>query len=282
MKKSSLVICLVLSIVLFSCQNKSKTNIGETNTITFDTISVSDKHFYNNDSTQANCSISVSFIYPSQFENDSILKKVQKDIIQLYFEDEPYLTLSPQNVVPVYISNYNTAFDESVNSFKNHLDDFDGSDSFYSSREDLQGSILYNQSGFLSFQVKRFSEKMEDVVYTQYKNCVIDLQTGDYVREEDVFISDYEQALHKLFIAHLLQANNAKSIGEIDNDDVGYANLQEMMPNRNFYIDNEGLIYIFNTGEYSSPQMDAIVIKLKFDEIKHLIKDDSPIQRLIN
>lgn len=281
MKKSLFFICIGSLMASFSCKEKKTEKQQVENNINFDTIYVADKYYFNNDSTLASCDIKISFVYPTSYTNDSVLKKVQQDIVATYFSDDKLMTLSPKEVVPTYVEYRKRDFDEQVKSFKEHLDEFDASDSFFFESEEFQGNILFNKSDILSFQVKRFNSQMDNVVHTQLKNCVIDLQTGNPIYEEDIFVPEYEPELHKLFVNYLLKTNNAKSLEELDNDGVGYTNLDGIMPNRNFFVDNEGVTYVFNSGEYSSPLMDAIIIKLPYKDIKHLIKPESPIAKLI-
>lgn len=281
MKKSKLLI--YLGVILFfytSCNQDKKANQNLKNDIAFDTLRVNQKHYYKNDTTLSSCSLNLSFIYPSHFENDTVLKKLQKAIINLYFDDGLYGDLVPADAVSKYAAAFNAVYEETIESNGKHLEESDGDDPFFTVTEDLKANILYNENDFLSFQVVQQNTRMEDIAFTQYKNCVLDVRTGNQLREEDIFIPDYEQDLHKLFIAHLLKANNAREISDIDNDDVGYNNLQSMTPNRNFYINGDGITYVFNSGEYSTPQLDAIVITLPYEEIKPFLKSGSPLSRI--
>lgn len=280
MKKINLFLCFGLIFALISC-NQSRQQ-AEDNTIDFDTIKVENTHYYNNDTTMSSCDLKISFVYPSRLASDSALHKIQKEIISLYFEEDQYSEGTPDDAVSKYVANFTSTYDETISSYKSRPSDYGDDELFYMLSEELQGHILYNQNDILSFQVERRNSKMEDIVYTQLKNCVFDLETGKPIREEDMFLPDYEEDLHKLFIVQLLQMFKVKNLAELNNPERGYTNLEEITPNRNFYVDGEGITYVFNSGEYSSSKIPAIKIKLPYKDIKPLVRDNSPIERLLN
>ncbi|NDW09948.1 RsiV family protein [Dysgonomonas sp. 520] len=281
MKKITLGVCVGLLIASFSCKQQTEKQYTK-NELAFDTINVSEKHFFNNDTAQTACNLSVEFVYPVQNDNDSIVEKMQREIILMYFEDEKYTGVSPKDAVDKYVSDFNSSFDATVKGYENHMDEFDGNDPFFTASEKLLGHLLFNEGGFLTFQVERQNSKMGTITHTQYKNCVIDLETGERIKEEDIFVEDYEQEIHDLFVVQLLKVHNVKQLSDLENDEYGYINLEEIVPNRNFGVDGKGITYVFNSGEYSTYKTEAIRILLPFEEIKHLIKENSPIFRLID
>lgn len=82
-----------------------------------------------------------------------------------------------------------------------------------------------------------------------------------------------------MFINKLLQQNNVKNISELE--DLGYFGIDEISPNHNFLIGDDGITYIFNKGESSALSLSEIRIKFSFDEIEPFLKPNSPIQSLI-
>ena len=66
-----------------------------------------------------------------------------------------------------------------------------------------------------------------------------------------------------------------------DLEDLGYFGIDEIMPNRNFLIDANGITYIFNKGEYSAYLLDAPEILITFEEVRMLLKKNTIVSKLV-
>lgn len=190
------------------------------------------------------------------------------------------------------MKNYETdakIFDEDLIDLENHpnlipqsMDEIHEeelqSNGFYSYHETLTNKVHFNQSNLLSFQVNQSNNKGGSAVYGSYNNYVINLKTADLLSENDIFTPGYDVALQQLFANNLLQQNGVKSISDLE--DLGYFGIQEIMPNRNFLIDNEGITYTFNKGEYSAYPLSAPVIFIPFNDLKMLLKKNTIVSKL--
>ena len=85
-------------------------------------------------------------------------------------------------------------------------------------------------------------------------------------------------ALQQLFATILMQQNEVKTVSDLE--DLGYFGIDEMMPNRNFLIDADGITYIFNKGEYSAYLLDAPEIFIPFDDVRMLLKKNTLVSKL--
>ena len=88
----------------------------------------------------------------------------------------------------------------------------------------------------------------------------------------------YDVALQQLFANSLMQQNEVKSISDLE--DLGYFGIQEIMPNRNFLINNEGITYTFNKGEYSAYPLSAPEVFIPFNELKMLLKPNTVVSKI--
>ena len=61
---------------------------------------------------------------------------------------------------------------------------------------------------------------------------------------------------------------------------MGYFGIDEIMPNRNFLIDESGITYIFNKGEYSAYLLDAPEVFIPFDDLRMLLKENTLVTKL--
>ena len=130
----------------------------------------------------------------------------------------------------------------------------------------------------LSFQVYRSNNKGGSANYSAYNNYVINLRTGSLITENDIFTPGYDVALQQLFEQSLMQQNGVKTVSDLE--DLGYFGIEEIVPNRNFLIDDTGITYIFNKGEYSAYLLDAPQIFLSFEELRMLLKKNTVVSKL--
>ncbi len=75
---------------------------------------------------------------------------------------------------------------------------------------------------------------------------MINLNTGQQVTENEIFNAGYDIALQSLIIASLLDKNNVKTVEELE--DLGYFGVLEIVPNKNFLLNDKGIIYTYNKG----------------------------------
>lgn len=130
----------------------------------------------------------------------------------------------------------------------------------------------------LSYQVSSMDYKGGANSSTLYKNVVLDLKTGNVVTEQDIFIADYKKELNAMLTSKIVAQNNVKKAEELL--EFGYWGIEDITSNNNFYLDDNGLIYIFNQGEYSAPSLGKIQVPFTFKELSAILKPDSPISFL--
>ena len=96
------------------------------------------------------------------------------------------------------------------------------------------------------------------------------LQTGDIVTEKDLFIDDYYEHIKTLLLNALIaQTDNAETKRDLRR--MGYS-VEDVVPNENFYVTSEGIIYVYNPYEIAPYAMGRIQICLPWDSIRHLIR----------
>lgn len=296
MKKNITKIALVafISIFIIACNSGNRSMFSKDNQVKFDTLNVDKKHYLNNDTSKQYCKLDVKFVYPVESSKNE-LKKIQQIFIFTMF-GQMYDEFTPEEAINQYtndfIKNYEAdakIFQEAVTDLENHPNlapqniDEDNehelqSSEFYSYNESLSNKVHFNQSRILSFQVNQSNNKGGAANYSSFNNYVINLKSGELMSENDIFTSGYDIALQKLFINSLLLQNNVKTISDLE--DLGYFGIEEIVPNRNFLIDSEGITYTFNKGEYSAYPLSAPVVFLSFNEVKMLLKENTVVSKL--
>ena len=152
------------------------------------------------------------------------------------------------------------------------------SNEFYTYNESLSNEVYFNKSDLLSFQVSQSNYKGGAATYSSFNNFVINLRTGNLLTENDILAPGYDVALQQLFANDLLLQNEVKSISDLE--DLGYFGIQEIMPNRNFLINDEGITYTFNKGEYSAYPLSAPVVFIPFYNLRMLLKPNTVVTKI--
>ncbi len=276
-----ILLAVLSSAILHSC--KYNLSNDKDNNITFDTVRISDNYQIDNDSTMPSCNLKLTFIYPVSYEdNPSMLDSLQ-DIFISNFLDPSYATLksTPLKALEKYKDTYIKNYLHDIDVFyrNKNRESHDDGEKYLSFYETVVNSILYNKNDILSFQISQTNYKGGTSSYLLLKNYSIDLKTGKVIFEKDIFNTDYEKALSEVFKEHLLRDNNVKTIADLE--DIGYFGIDEINPNENLLIDDKGITYIFNKGEYSTYKLDPITIVIPYDEVEYLLKKDSPISQFI-
>lgn len=278
MKSISLFFAIIflISISIISCRPKE--NIAKENDVQFDTIHSVNNYHINNDSTQPSCNIKLTFVYPSSSKETNI-DSLQNIFISCFFDDT-YTGLTPQQAIKSYEENYIESYKEDFRVFHQDRDEHDNTEVYSSYYEIDNNEIKFNSSGIISFQITQTNYKGGATSYDFLRNYTIDLKRLQLIDESDIFNDGYEKALNVVFRDKLLKMKNAKSLSELEN--IGYFGLDEMIPNNNFTLDETGITYIFNKGEYSSLKTEPIKIFISYEDIAPLIKDNSIISKFIS
>jgi hypothetical protein len=231
-----------------------------------------------NDSTKPSCTVKIKYIFPVKYADAGILSKIQRELNYAISEDESYEALSPDSAVEKYAEDYIKSYiDEAKVQFPDWAES-DETEDYYSFYKSIESKILYDKSKLLSYQVSTMDYKGGANSSTLYKNVVIDLRTGNVITEQDIFIPDYKEVLNTMLTNKIVEQNNVQKAEELL--EFGYWGIEDINSNNNFYLDDSGLIYIFNQGEYSAPSLGKIQVFFSFAELSAILKPDSPISFL--
>lgn len=271
----------MLILLTLSCNQKTKVAESKDNDIKFDTITTTKFHYLNNDSTLPSCNLSINVSYPSAYEDKDVLMKL-KSIFTTTIFDDSYANMKLEEAIEKYSKTY---IDNYIQDAKYYFDESsaehgDFKDRYFSYYEKLSNEIKFNKGNILSVQFMCSNKKSNNNTFRQYSNKVIDLSTGNILHENNIFKEDYEKFLSLIFRNKLLETNNVKNISELE--ELGYFGIEEMMPNNNFLVNNEGITYVFNKGEYSVLKADEITLFIPYDEISEILKEESPLSVFYN
>lgn len=274
--KRLLFTLFALAFILGSC-NKAKQNT--TTQVTFDSIHVVKVYHINNDSTQPSFNLTLDYVYPTAMKDTSVLRKLQQNFNRIYFEDDAYIKESADSAIAQYISNSIASYDTEIKTYYENPNLQSDSEPYLSYYDKIKGDVLFKKNNVVSFQISRFINKGK-ATHTTYFNYVFDLETGEQIEESDIFNTYFEAEMTPLIIDKILKENKVKTITELT--DIGYLqDIIEIIPNKNFIVDDKGITYIFNKGEYSALPLNEMRISFSYNEIKDILKENSPISSLI-
>lgn len=270
-----LIYTLLAACILLTACKEENTNFK--NDIIFDTIHIVKAYHVDNDSSMPSYNFSMDFVYPKSMKDTAVLRKLQNNFNEIYLEDEAYREDSAQVAINKYLEKSINSFQEEIKLYTTNVQS--ETPPYLSYYDKFEGHTLFNENNLLSFQIERNINKGK-INYSSLDNFVFDLTTGDEISEDDIFVESFASEISPLMLEKVKENNGVQSVKELTN--LGYLQeVEEIMPNGNFYITQEGITYIFNKGEYTALVLDAVVVSFKFEEIKFLLKDNSPISSLI-
>lgn len=292
-RRSFYALLLLASLLLVSCSYNGRSMDKAGNNVVFDTISLISRNYLEEDTTNPYCDLRIEFVYPVSSHKTN-LDTLQQFFVRSMFGTS-YDSLRPAAAVETYRKNYIDNYRSDAKTYSEIVRDMhelneripymDLTDNeqtteelFYSYFEDLSNSIVYNQHELLSFQVKQSNNKGGATSYTSLRNYVFSLNRGAQVNENEIFNAGYDTALQGLIVASLLEQNGVKTVDELE--DLGFFGIQEIVPNKNFLLKREGIIYTFNKGEYSAYQLDAPEVFIPYKAIRYLLRENSIAAKL--
>lgn len=273
-----LIFLFLISIFVSGCNTGTKKTAN--NHITFDSISIDNTYHLLGNPENPNCNLQINFIYPANYENEDVLKKIQKLFVSSYFGDD-YESLSPEGAIAKYAEDYLNNYKELEEEYKAEIAKVDEErvGAWFSYYETSSNDIAYNKNDILSYTVN-FGE------YTggahgahSYTNHVIDLKTGELITEDDIFVDGFQEDLAQILVDRIAKENSVEKAKELEN--IGFFSIEEIFPNGNFLVNDTDITYTFNEYEIAAYVVGATNVHLPYEEIQHLLKKESPISHLI-
>jgi hypothetical protein len=227
------------------------------------------------DTTLGGLSISIEAELPVNFSNKEILKSIQQQIVGKMF-GEIYTNLPVDSIIPSYVSrlynDYKISYGTDLEKYK-----------------DLKGPMLSNEiqveavSMFLDDKILSYSYERYAYMGGAHGNSNryfynFDLKNGHILHESDIFIDNYKAPLTELIKQRIVEDNaEIESVADLTEFDFWES---EIRPNGNFYISDEGIVYVFNPYEIAPYSTGQTEVTLPYDRLKVLLKPGNLISYL--
>lgn len=287
MKKTTIFSILLSSFVamaiLSSC--KDKTSDTNENRIEYDSIVVTDniQLIEVNDTTLPYSDVNINFLYPKKFKNEEDLKRLQKIFIGTFFSNVHLDTLSPEDAMDEFVGEYKEEYQSLSNTYYEdvqRLTDGNSIPMWYWYSLNLENKVLFQNNSLVSYAVQYsdYTGGAHGSYRVTYTN--IDLNELTTVSEEDIFVPNYQQELARVIVKRLMIQNNVTTKEGLL--EVGFFDIDEIFPNNNFWISNDGIHYAFNQYEIAPYVMGTIEVNIPFEDLRGLLKTENGIEKLVS
>lgn len=272
---SLLVLMLATSGFFFSCGNIMNKNTG---TLEFDSIQVNETAHLFGDTAKPACNLVINFAYAVQSSDVKLKDSLNTFFLSACFGDK-YMTMAPEEAVKKYTEKY-------VNDYLKDLEPMYQKDeqekednatmgAWYSYYKGIEGHVQLYIKDLLIYRVdyNEYTGGAHGIYSSTFLN--MDLRTLSPIRLEDLFVSEYEEALTDLLWNQLMADNKVATHQELE--DMGYATTGDLKPTENFYLSKEGITFYYNVYEIAPYVMGPVKITLPYEVMQHLLSDDSSI-----
>lgn len=273
MRKNILVIIASLALVaLFatSCFNKEKG-------IKFDNLAIKEQVylFADNDTTKPFANVEIDFTYPKNYKSKEDLLKLQKIFIGTFFNDMSYDSLSPKEALNAYFDKYTNDYRDLGNQYYEDMGNLEGDNqpSWYWYQLFKSNEILFEDESILSYSVEHYYYEggahgsLSAMYYT------IDLNNLTTITEENIFKPNFHHLLTERIVENLMKKYDVTTPEDLLNE--GFFDINDIAPNNNFCLNNQGVHYIFNQYEIAPYSMGPIEVTIPYQEIQSIIIPES-------
>ena len=269
---SLLVLLLATSGFFFSCGNIMNKNAGA---LEFDSIQVNETAHLFGDTAKPACNLVINFAYATQSSDVKLKDSLNTFFLSACF-GEKYMTMKPEEAVKKYtekyVSDYLKDLEPMYQKDEQEKEDDATMEAWYSYYKGIEGHVQLYSGNLLIYRIdyNEYTGGAHGIYMTTYLN--MDLRTLSPIRLDDLFVSDYKEALTDLLWNQLMADNKVTTRQELE--DMGYASTGDLEPTENFYLSKEGITFYYNVYEITPYVMGATKITLPYDVMQHLLSDD--------
>lgn len=267
---SILLVIAVLAYFLF----KPKSN----NIVQTEQRIVVEKVYVSSDTTKGALSINFDIEMPVFYSNDSILTVIKNTIYNSMF-GEKYLDLPQDSIVRSFVA----LLKDEYRANNADLVEIIGDNSNYSfdNEHQIEGFSLISDENIYSYGISRYVYMGGAHGLNSLNYFVFDLKKGKMLTEDDIFIQGYQENLSSIIRDKIIEDSyNNEEIPDIVNLDNTDYYVDKIVPNSNFYINDEGICYVYNVYEIGPHYLGATEVCIPIDRIRHLLKADNCISYL--
>ena len=229
---------------------------------------------YLTDAQEDSLTVSIHIEYPTAIGKTDALNNIQRDLKHRLF-GEAYIDMEPQQALDAYVAMLKTEY--KINNLPLKEDwEKDNRDYEYApiccEEQVLTGSVMGEVKGILSYCVERYvyTGGAHGSNFRQFVNY--DLQTGEQIDEEQLFAENYQEPLTQLLLQYMVEQNDEIALIQ-DLQEAGY-NVDDIHPNDNFYLAEEGITYVFNPYDIAPYALGETEILIPWSALQNILKPE--------
>lgn len=272
---SLLVLMLATSGFFFSCGNIMNKSTGA---LEFDSIQVNETAHLFGDTAKPACNLVINFAYAVQSSDVKLKDSLNTFFLSACFGNK-YMTMAPEEAVKryteKYVNDYLKDLEPMYQKDEQEKEDNATMGAWYSYYKGVEGHVQLYIKDLLIYRIdyNEYTGGAHGIYSSTFLN--MDLRTLNPIRLDDLFVSDYEEALTDLLWNQLMANNKVATHQELE--DMGYATTGDLKPTENFYLSKEGITFYYNVYEIAPYVMGPVKITLPYEVMQHLLSDDSSI-----
>ncbi|VBB43404.1 conserved hypothetical protein [uncultured Paludibacter sp.] len=259
---------VLISIEFTSCIKKEEMQMRE--------INYSNKFYLSPDTSIGALSVSINVELPDKYHDKEVMENIQKQIIAKIF-NEQYTHIPVDSIVPVYVRKlYQSYLQDYTPDFQEAVKKTGGPK--MNNEIDIEGVSMFLDNKILSYSYESFVYLGGAHGNTNRMLYNFDLRNAYIIKESDLFISDYKETLTELIKEQIVeQSAEIESVADLNDFDFW---ADQIKPNENFYISEDGLVYVFNPYEIAPYSMGQTEVTLPYEKLKPLLKPGNIIEYL--
>jgi len=242
--------------------------------------SITDKQYLTEDTTRGALSIELSIEIPVAYQHTTVLDKIKSGIyLQLFGEN--FLSLPEDTIIQGFVAALKSEYINNNSFVAEKLSKTDFlvlNNSFY-----MEGFSLLNDEHLFTYGILRdvdFGGNHPTRTRFFYN---YDLTTGEQITEDDIFEAGYEEELTALLRAEVKRISiENEEMPTIDSYENSIYTIEAIRPNGNFYINDEGICFVFNPYEIAPLSYSyETEVMLSFEQLKSMMKAVNPLRYLV-
>ena len=244
----------------------------------FDSIQVNETAHLFGDTAKPACNLTINFAYAAKSSDNKLKDSLNTYFLSACFGDK-YISMTPEEAVEKYTEKYVEDYRKDLESMykKDEQDKEDGAsmEAWYSYYKGINSHIQLYLKHLLVYRIEynEYTGGAHGIYMTTFLN--MDLRTLAPIRLDDLFVSDYKEALTDLLWNQLMADNKVTTRQELE--DMGYATTGELAPTENFYLSKEGITFFYNVYDIAPYVMGPVKITLPYEMLQHLLGDDNMV-----
>lgn len=266
MRKIS-VILLVAIIALSSCK-KTQPTVSVKEDYTFEKLNLEKKIFPESDSTKGGIQLSLEFNFPSTIGNDSLLQIIQAQFVTA-FAGEDCKGLTPKDAFDTLT---NRIIKESTDIAKLAVKDQNQLTDYH---KNVKTSVFDTTSITITAKTEtdEYMGGAHGSQYVAYYN--IDTRNGSLIKNDNLFKSGSLEKVTQYIKDGLAKTLNPQGTA------ITLLDPNAIAPSKNFYFDNQGIVYVYNAYEVAPHSDGLIQVSIPYSQIADMVSDEyAPVIQL--